>query len=113
MKTHTLCQTIFATLMLGFNLGVANAEPSARINTRDLDLGKPQDVATLYQRIEQRAQRVCRDASSPWDASREKYVKKCAAAAVDTAVASVNSEALSTLHASKTQPPAKVAQTRE
>ena len=99
-KIH-ICPAIFATVLLGFNLNLAHAEPSAKIDFGVLDLRKPQDVATLYSRIERRAASVCNDASSSWDVRRIDYLKKCTDGAIDAAVASANVAALTALHEAK------------
>jgi UrcA family protein len=104
--------SILATLPLGFSLAIAQAEPSATVGTRDLDLRNPQDVETLYARIEQRAAGVCRQASSPWMSGHVEFVKKCTAAALDDAVAHANVAALTALHQSKIKA-ARVAQNRD
>ena len=103
---------ILATLVLGFNISLAYAEPNTTINIRDLDLRKSQDVAELYTRIERHAAGVCSRAASPWDAGRVTYVKRCTVAAIQDAVERTNVQALTALHESKTQPAAKVAQNR-
>jgi len=113
MKHSTVRHAILAMLVLGFNLGLAYAEPSVKVDAHDLDLRKPQDVATLYTRIEQRAARVCRDASAPWDGRRQSYLKQCTAGAIDAAVVQVNLESLTALHESKTGKAGKVASNRD
>jgi UrcA family protein len=110
---NTVRSLIFATLVTGFNLGVAQAEPSASVEFRDLDLRKSQDVATLYGRIEKRAASVCKSAASPWDAGRVTFVKRCTAAAIDDAVARANVGALTALHETKVHEASKVAQNRD
>ena len=101
-----------ATLPLGFTQVVAHAEPSAAIETRNLDMHKSQDVAALYARIESGAARACQDAASPWDAGRVEFVRKCTAATIDDAVAHANVSALSALHESKVKAE-RVAQNRD
>ena len=100
---------ILATLTLGFNLGLARAEPSSRVSTRGLDLRNPQDIATLYARISVRARIVCREASSSWDVGRGEFISKCAAGAIDAAVAQARIEALTALHQSRKAESSKVA----
>ena len=112
-KYHFLPAAILATLVLGFNISLAYAEPNATINIRDLDLRKSQDVAQLYTRIERNAAEVCSRAASPWDAGRVAYVKRCTGAAINDAVERANVKALTVLHESKTQPASKVAQNRD
>lgn len=113
MKNHNFRRIgILATLPLGFSLAIAHAEPSSTVRTRDLDLRKPQDVETLYARIEQRAAGVCKQASSPWMSGHVAYVKVCTAAALDDAVAHANVAALTALHQSKLKA-ARVAQNRD
>jgi len=111
-KYHFRPAAILATLVLGFNISLAYAEPNATINIRDLDLRKSQDVAELYTRIERHAADVCSRASSPWDAGRVTSIKRCTVAAIQDAVERANVKALAALHGSKTQPAAKVAQNR-
>jgi UrcA family protein len=113
MKNHSFgTVSIIATLPLGFTLGVAHAESSAAVETRDLDLRNSRDVAALYARIESRAANVCQDAASPWDAGRVAFVRKCRAAALDDAVAHANVSALTALHEEKVRA-ARVAQNHE
>jgi len=112
MRNHNFRASVLATLVCGFGLGAAQAEPSASVETRDLDLRKSQDVATLYSRIERRAADVCKDAASPWDSGRVSFVKKCTAAAVDDAVSRANVGALTALHEAKIKA-ARVAQNRD
>jgi UrcA family protein len=112
MKNHNFRRVSFlATLALGFIVN-AHAEPSAAVDGRDLDLRKPQDVATFYARIERRAADVCKEAASPWDAGRVTFVKRCTAAAIDDAVARANVSALAALHEAKVKA-SRVAQNRD
>jgi len=111
MKTHNVRSTALLTaLLLGSGLGLAHAEPTVTVSTRGLDLRKPQDVATLYTRIETGAARACQAASSPWDAGRVGNLKKCVAGAIDAAVAQANVGALTALHKEKSGAAQKVAQ---
>ena len=112
MRYRYFRASVLAMLACGFGLGAAQAEPSASVETRDLDLRKSQDVAALYSRIERRAGEVCKEAASPWDAGRVPFVKKCTAAAVEDAVARANVGALTALHEAKTRA-ARVAQNRD
>ena len=112
MKNHNFRGvSLFATLLIGFSLNAARAEPSATVETRDLDLRKSQDVATLYARIEGRATAVCKEAYSPWMAGHVPFVRRCTAAAIDDAVARAHVGALTALHESKVKA-ARVAQNR-
>ena len=108
---HFRAMPLLAFVLIGFSLNVAQAEPGTTVEIRDLDLRKPQDVATLYARIERSARAVCKDAASPWMATQVSFVKKCTAAAIDDAVARANVSALTALHESKMEA-ARLAQAR-
>jgi UrcA family protein len=84
------------------------AESSIRVKIRDLDLSKPEGVATLYQRIERSARLVCTDSSSPWDAGRVATMQRCYEAAIQDAVSAINQPQLTAFHQSKTGKPVQV-----
>ena len=104
--------SLLASVLIGLSLNVARADPGTTVEIRDLDLRKPQDVATLYARIERRAASVCKDAASPWMAGQLQFEKKCVAAAVDDAVARANIGVLTALHEARVRA-ARVAQNRD
>jgi UrcA family protein len=111
MKNHNFRRLSLLATLLAAGVTNAHAEPGVVVNTRDLDLRKPEDVAALYTRIERRASDVCQQAASPWDAGRVAFIRKCAAAAIDDAVVRANVSALTALHESKREA-ARVAQNR-
>ena len=84
------------------------SEPNIKVKFRDLDLSKPEGAAALYQRIERSAHLVCKDSSSPYDASRVETFERCKQAAIQDAVASINQPQLTALHRAKTEKPVQV-----
>jgi UrcA family protein len=85
-----------------------SAESNIKVKFRDLDLSKPEGVATLYQRIERSARLVCTDSSSPWDAGRVATMQRCYEAAIQDAVSAINRPQLTAFHQSKTGKPVQV-----
>jgi UrcA family protein len=82
-------------------LGAASAAdtpPTRRVSYADLDISKPAGAKVLYRRIDAAAHRVCVfDARmDPGIAQRQ---RACIKQAIDNAVKSVNSAALTELHA--------------
>ncbi len=90
-----------ATLLL--TIGPALAEPhavQAKVNYADLDLQSPAGAATLYRRISSAARRVC-DAGDSRDLRAQQAARRCREAAVDRAVATIDSPRLAVLHAAR------------
>ncbi len=86
----------------------SRADSQLSVHTRDLDLGRPSDVKTLYARIRLVAHDACRsDVSDPRTANDDAV---CEAQAVSDAVRSVNNPLLSQLDG---QPAAQMAATAE
>ena len=83
-------------------------ESTITVKFRDLDLSKPDGVATLYQRIERSARLVCTDSSSPWDAGRVATMQRCYEAAIQDAVSNINQPQLTAFHQAKTGKPVQV-----
>jgi UrcA family protein len=88
--------------------GAASGEPNITVKFRDLDLSKPEGVATLYQRIERSARLVCTDSSSPYDAGRVATFERCYKAAIQDAVSSIDQPQLTALHRARTEKPVQV-----
>jgi UrcA family protein len=95
-----------AAVVLG--LGSANSfaatsiggEPSLKVSYGELDLSKPAGAEALYKRIRQAAFTVCGGYDSP--IARSYTIKsRCFRAALDEAVAKVNSPMLTALHNNK------------
>jgi len=98
---------LIASVILAAALGGLTSDAQAdgmKIEFRDLNLSRAEDVAELYTRIETGARRVCMDSLSPWDAQRTKTYKRCYVAAIDEAVNSIDAPRLTALHREKTQP---------
>jgi UrcA family protein len=100
----------FATLSLPAQADdkAAQTESNITVKFRDLDLSKPEGVATLYQRIERSARLVCTDSSSPWDAGRVATMQRCYDAAIQDAVSAINQPQLTAFHQAKTGKPVQV-----
>ncbi|HKE44859.1 MAG TPA: UrcA family protein [Steroidobacteraceae bacterium] len=94
----------FASLAANAGEPITDDNASIKVSYERLDFTKPDAVADLYKRIQTSARRVCNDASSPWDASREETFKRCYSATLDKAVAQVNRPQLTALHQGKAQP---------
>jgi len=98
---------LIASLSLAAALSGVNANALAdgiKIEFRDLNLSRAEDVAVLYSRIETVARRVCADSLSPWDAQRTKTFKRCYTAAIDDAVTDIGAPRLTALHREKKLP---------
>jgi len=79
------------------------AGASTIVRAWDLDLTKPQDVQTLYDRMHSAAQRVCeREARDHYRSTRRwapiGWVEGCVTNAVDSAVRSTRDPLLAALH---------------
>jgi UrcA family protein len=74
-------------------------ETATTVRADDLDLTKPEDVQSLYERIRGAARSLCEvEHSAPWDIKRSKHKRECFEQAVDRAVARTNEPALTALH---------------
>jgi UrcA family protein len=76
----------------------ADDVPTVRVHYADLDLSTEHGAATLYKRIEGAAKQVCPSANWP-SARTAKLAQTCVAAAIERAVADVNSPQLARLSA--------------
>lgn len=72
--------------------------PTVRVHYQDLDLSTEYGAATLYKRIESAAKQVC-PATNAMSARTSQLAQKCVAAAIERAVADVNSPQLARLSA--------------
>jgi UrcA family protein len=66
------------------------------------DLARPEGAEALYRHIQRAAQLVCHEPNVRADLQRFRLYQQCYERAVDTAVAKVDSSALTALHRSKT-----------
>lgn len=92
-----------ATIGQAWMVNAARAEPapaqqSVRINTSDLDLSKSADVATLYQRIRNAAEKACGSDYVTGSRLASDSKKQCVAQAVDGTVAQMRNPSLSAYH---------------
>ena len=76
---------------------------STTVRAWDLDLTKPQDVQTLYDRMQSAAQRICqREAHDHWNSTRRwtpvGWVEGCVTKAMDSAVRNTGDPLLAALH---------------
>ncbi len=93
LVTATLLQaTIISTA------SAAEAPTQRAISLRGLDLKRPTDVAVLYDRIREAAESVC--GSDPVTGShlRSDAQRRCVAASIDSAVATIDKAPLSAYH---------------
>ena len=79
------------------------AGSSTTVRAWDLDLTKPQDVQTLYDRVRSAAERVCqREARDYYQSTRGwapiGWVESCVSQAVDSAVRNTGDPLLAALH---------------
>ncbi len=84
------------------NAGAADA-PITRVHAADLDLAKPSDVATLYERVRAAAMDVCqaemdRDYRNTRVRTPLRWRDRCVHDAVETTVREVGNPALAALH---------------
>lgn len=91
-------------LLLGSAIALSATPPGPRIDVQyqDLDLSKPENAQVLYVRIAKAARRVCQTPGGNAAAKLHEYTL-CYNAAVENAVQSVNSEALTALHQTRVQ----------
>lgn len=78
--------------------------PSKRVRVSDLDLAKDSDVQTLYERLQQAANEVCRDEEHRYYDSTRRFAprgwrQRCVSDAIDRAVDDVGNPRLAALHA--------------
>jgi len=77
----------------------SGAQSSKAINASDLDMEKPEDVQTLYERIRTAARIVCRtETSNLWDVKRVLHKQQCFEATVDNVVNGVAQPELTAVH---------------
>jgi UrcA family protein len=79
------------------------AGSSTVVRAWDLDLTKPQDVQTLYDRVQSAAERICqREAREHYQSTRRwtpiGWVENCVSQAVDSAVRNTGDPLLAALH---------------
>jgi UrcA family protein len=79
--------------------------PTRAVRAWDLDLSRPQDVQTLYRRVQNAAEKLCRsEAHDHWVATRRRppvgWVDDCVTTAVDKAVRDTGDPVLAALHIS-------------
>ena len=77
--------------------------PTRTVKAWDLDLAKPTDVQTLYQRVQTAATDVCRSAARRhWKETRtaapDGWTERCMANAVETTVRGIANPLLASLH---------------
>ncbi len=73
--------------------------PSRTIEVSDFDLSSTEGASALYERIRLAAMRVCREEHDNWWVkARTMHRNRCIESAVEQAVESVNSPALTSLH---------------
>ena len=91
-----------AVSLVSFPSGAADA-PTTTVRAWDLDLTRPQDVQTLYQRMQSAANEICRqEARDHYQSTRRwppfGWVESCVTTAVDTAVRDTGEPLLAALH---------------
>ena len=89
------------------------AEPVGAVRTRtvkawDIDFAKPEDVQTLYGRVREAADDVCRtEARSHWKSTRitpsKAWTQRCTEEAIGKTVRHIGSPLLATLHETATR----------
>jgi UrcA family protein len=94
-KTLSLFAAGIAALAVAGAASAANSSESlsARVRYGDLNLASDAGVAHLYARLRHAANDVC-----PYASFREVVDQRCAAAALDSAVANVDNDRLTALH---------------
>ena len=112
---NALTTKLFATLtfaaLASLSLQAGAAEPATpagnsgiKVSFDDLDFNNSAAVADLYRRIQLSARLACTDASSPWDATRQKNLERCYSATLEDAVSKVNRPQLTALHRGESKP---------
>lgn len=95
-----------AVSLVSFPSGAAESAadaPTTTVRAWDLDLTRPQDVQTLYQRMQSAATEVCRrEARNHYQSTRRwppfGWVESCVTTAVDAAVRDTGEPLLAALH---------------
>jgi UrcA family protein len=95
-----------AVSLASFPSGAAESAagaPTTKVRAWDLDLTRPQDVQTLYQRVQSAANALClREARDHWKSTRRSppmgWIESCVTTAVDTAVRDAGEPLLAALH---------------
>jgi UrcA family protein len=98
--------TLTLTSLLGFGAAMAASDAKAAepapivVSYQDLDLSRPADARTLYQRLEHAAAAACSEAPSAAELSRHLAWSRCYDTALDSAVLQVRSPELLAIHRS-------------
>jgi UrcA family protein len=79
-------------------LAASDEVPTVRVHYQDLDLSTEQGATTLYKRIAGAAKQVC-PSTNTMSVNARSFAEKCVAAAIERAVADVNSPQLARLSA--------------
>jgi UrcA family protein len=101
-----------ATLATGLTVDHASAasayeEPkNVVVRYSDLNLSQPQDVSTLYNRIQRAAREACEDYEAP-SLARLQQFHRCVDQAVTNAVAQISSQRLTEIHEAQTHHPSR------
>jgi UrcA family protein len=103
-RTHGLRRTGALIVFLGLVgpfAGLASADdPGLTVQSRDLDLSRFADIEVLYGRIRTAAHSVCRAEKAVWDGKALLHARRCAAQAVEDAIAQADQPLLTTVHRS-------------
>jgi UrcA family protein len=103
---------VAAASLVSFSSGAAElADDTAHsrdVKMWDLDLAKAEDVQTLYERVREAANDVCRaEARRHWATTRRPvpfgWSERCVDDAIESAVREVGNRRLATLHSSETR----------
>jgi UrcA family protein len=101
-----------AASLVSFSIGAADigddAAPSRDVKMWDLDLARADDVQTLYERVREAANEVCRtEVRRHWANTRRPapfgWIERCVDDAVEAAVREVGNRRLAALHSSGTR----------
>lgn len=92
---------IGASALSAVTTQAAAAMPEVVVHYADLDLGRPADVALLYQRLRTAAETVCTPVPS-YELARFAAYQRCVGAVLEGAVSQVRSPALLALHRAST-----------
>jgi UrcA family protein len=81
----------------------ADVAPTTTVRAWDLDLRNPQDVQTLYDRVQSAANRICqKEAHDHYQSTRRRppigWMESCVTTAVDSAVRNAGDPVLAALH---------------
>lgn len=82
---------------------IADDAPAKRVKVWDLDLAKSTDVQTLYERVQNAANEVCRDEAQRYRRGTRRaaplgWRERCVSDAVDEAVTELANRRLAALH---------------